>query len=242
MKHNKTHKRNKNTKKFNINTGKKEKRKTIKMKRSNSLIGGEGPLKFPSVDIIAKFIRKQDKDNYKEDKDNYKDANRFDINITSHYSFLDYLFEVEDFLKRFELDLLNYTDKSEYVKLMQTYKDTESKKSMQITIGKKGEEIDGDGENEDDDDHDEEEEEEEEDRDEEEEEEEEGDGDDTFMSSRENGAGKNARLVAVANSNTTNRVSKRKSEGKSTMKLQSDDTASQKTKKNKTEITNGNPK
>jgi hypothetical protein len=163
MKYNKTHKRNKNTKKFNINTGKKEKRKTIKMKRSNSLIGGEGPLKFPSVDIIAKFIRKQD-------KDNYKDVNRFDINIKSHYSFLDYLFEVEDFLKRFELDLLNYTDKSEYVKLMQTYKDTESKKSMQITIGKKGDDGDGDGENEDDDDHDEEEEEEEEDRDEEEEE------------------------------------------------------------------------
>jgi len=97
MKHNKTHKRNKNNKKLNSKSEKTKKRKT-----SNKTTGG----KVPHVKVISKFIKK--------DPENDADVNRFDVNIRSYYELDDYLYQVEDFLKRFELDLLNYTDKTEY--------------------------------------------------------------------------------------------------------------------------------
>ena len=96
MKHNKSHKRNKNNKKLNLKGG-----KTKKRKGSNKMTGGE----YPRVKVTSKFIRKDT---------NKGDVNRFDVNIRSYYELDDYLYQAEDFLKQFELDLLNFTDKTKY--------------------------------------------------------------------------------------------------------------------------------
>ena len=96
MKHNKTHKRNKNNKKLNLKGG-----KTKKRKGSNKMTGGE----YPRVKVTSKFIKKDT---------NKGDVNRFDVNIRSYYELDDYLYQAEDFLKQFELDLLNFTDKTKY--------------------------------------------------------------------------------------------------------------------------------
>jgi hypothetical protein len=106
MKHNKTHKRNKNNKKLNLKGGKINKGKTKKGKIYNKITGG-----IPSVKVIPSFTKKNNLEN--------GDVNRFEINIRSHFDLDDYLYQAEDFLKRFELDLLNYTDKNEY-ELMKT--------------------------------------------------------------------------------------------------------------------------
>ena len=96
MKHNKTHKRNKKNKKLNLKCG-----KTKKRKGSNKMTGGE----YPRVKVTSKFIKKDT---------NKGDVNRFDVNIRSYYELDDYLYQAEDFLKQFELDLLNFTDKTKY--------------------------------------------------------------------------------------------------------------------------------
>lgn len=96
MKHNKSHKRNKNNKKLNLKGG-----KTKKRKGSNKMTGGE----YPRVKVTSKFIKKDT---------NKGDVNRFDVNIRSYYELDDYLYQAEDFLKQFELDLLNFTDKTKY--------------------------------------------------------------------------------------------------------------------------------
>ena len=117
MKHNKTHKRNKNNKKLNSKSEKTKKRKT-----SNKTTGG----KVPHVKVISKFIEKDPKDK--------ADVNRFDVNIRSYYELDDYLYQVEDFLKRFELDLLSYTDKTEYDDVITKQKGRTETKEHKFTI------------------------------------------------------------------------------------------------------------
>lgn len=120
MKHNKTHKRNKNNKKLNSKSEKTKKRKT-----SNKTTGGE----FPRVKVISKFIKK--------DPEDKADVNRFDVNIRSYYELDDYLYQVEDFLKRFELDLLSYTDKTEYNDVITKQNGRTDTKEHKFTIEKK---------------------------------------------------------------------------------------------------------
>lgn len=113
--HNKTHKRNKNNKKLNSKSEKTKKRKT-----TNKTTGG----KVPHVKVISKFIKAE----------NEADVNRFDVNIRSYYELPDYLYQVDDFLKRFELDLLNYTDKTKYVDMMEEQKGRTETKEHEFTI------------------------------------------------------------------------------------------------------------
>jgi hypothetical protein len=120
MKHNKTHKRNKNNKKLNSKSEKTKKRKT-----TNKTTGG----KVPHVKVISKFIEK--------DSEDKTDVNRFDINIRSYYELNDYLYQVEDFLKRFELDLLNYTDKTEYDDVITKQKNRTETEERMFTIKKR---------------------------------------------------------------------------------------------------------
>lgn len=117
MKHNKTHKRNKNNKKLNSKSEKTKKRKT-----TNKTTGG----KVPHVKVISKFIEK--------DSEDKTDVNRFDINIRSYYELDDYLYQVEDFLKRFELDLLSYTDKTEYDDVITKQKNRTKTEERKFTI------------------------------------------------------------------------------------------------------------
>lgn len=116
--HNKTHKRNKNNKKLNLKGG-----KTKKGKTSNKTTGG----KVPHVKVISKFIKAE----------NEADVNRFDVNIRSYYELDDYLYQVEDFLKRFELDLLSYTDKTEYNDVITKQNGRTDTKEHKFTIEKK---------------------------------------------------------------------------------------------------------
>jgi len=135
MKHNKTHKRNKNNKKLNSKSEKTKKRKT-----SNKTTGGEDKKSansekdisnsaFPRVKVISKFIKK--------DPEDKADVNRFDVNIRSYYELDDYLYQVEDFLKRFELDLLSYTDKTEYNDVITKQNGRTDTKEHKFTIEKK---------------------------------------------------------------------------------------------------------
>ena len=119
MKLNKTHKRNKNNKKLNLKCGKTKKGKT---KKGNKTIGGA----LPKVKVISKFIKKNDDQN--------GDVNRFDINISSHYNTRDLLYQADDFLNRFELDLLNYTDKTKYEEVNKKKKGNTKESKYEFTI------------------------------------------------------------------------------------------------------------
>jgi hypothetical protein len=124
MKHNKTHKRNKNNKKLNLKGGKINKGKTKKGKIYNKITGG-----IPSVKVIPSFTKKNGLEN--------GDVNRFEINIRSHFDLDDYLYQAEDFLKRFELDLLNYTDKNEYESMKTAQKKRTKTETHEFTIAPK---------------------------------------------------------------------------------------------------------
>ena len=117
MKHNKTHKRNKNNKKLNLKGG-----KTKKRKGSNKTTGGE----YPRVKVISKFIKK--------DPEDKADVNRFDVNIRSYYELDDYLYQAEDFLKRFQDDLLMYTDKTKYDDMKKKFKTRTESMKKKFTI------------------------------------------------------------------------------------------------------------
>lgn len=116
MKHNKTHKRNKKNKKLNLKGG-----KTKKRKGSNKMTGGE----YPRVKVTSKFIEKDT---------NKGDVNRFDVNIRSYYELDDYLYQAEDFLKQFELDLLNFTDKTKYEDVNTEFEDRTETMKREFTI------------------------------------------------------------------------------------------------------------
>ena len=117
MKHNKTHKRNKNNKKLNSKSEKTKKRKT-----SNKTTGGKVPL----VKVISKFIKK--------DPEDKADVNRFDVIIRSYYELDDYLYQVEDFLKRFQDDLLMYTDKTKYDDMKKEFEKRTETMKKEFTI------------------------------------------------------------------------------------------------------------
>jgi len=122
MKHNKTYKRNKNTNKFNLKCGKTKKGKTKKGKTSNKTTGGD----LPKVVVKSRFIEKSDTVN--------GDVNRFDINITSHYDQDYFLYEAEEFLRRFQNDYLNSTDDNN-----DNNNNKDNNKDITFTIGKKTE-------------------------------------------------------------------------------------------------------
>ena len=115
MKHNKTHKRNKNNKKLNLKGG-----KTKKGKTSNKTTGG----KVPHVKVISKFIKAKDE----------ADVNRFDVNIQSYYELYDYLNQAEEFLKRFQDDLLMYTDKTKYDDMKKKFEKRTETMKKEFTI------------------------------------------------------------------------------------------------------------